>query len=174
MEPEWQVSPSVGFRMASGIGPRVALGGSIAVAGRPLASEWSFGVEVGYLKALTEEISGARADFRFILVRPNICPLALQLGNAGRLSLCAVAELGLVTASGTGIDLPESSDNLWVALEPALRLETPIERRWFFALEAGATLPITRYRFVFDNPRLPVHSVPSVLAAGRLGVGLRF
>jgi len=174
MEPVWEVSPSLGLRAATGMGPRPTLGGALAIAGRPLASQWSFGVEVDYLKSLTQSVRGASADFRFILLRPNFCPLAAVLGDVLRVSACAVAELGLVTASGTDIDHPESSDSLWAAGELMLRLEAPVERRWFLSADAGVLVPLTRYRFTFDNPQVPVHEVPLAMFTGRLGLGVRF
>ena len=96
------------------------------------------------------------------------------MGAASSLAPCFVIELGAVT--GTGSQIPNSAErtNFWASAELQFRLELALGDAWFFTLEAGPAVPLTRYQFVFDNPNTEIHEVPAIAVTGALRMGASF
>ena len=63
---------------------------------------------------------------------------------------------------------------VWATAELLLRLELALGGEWFMTFEGGAASPLTRYRFVFENPETSIHEVPAVTLTSALRVGAGF
>ncbi len=166
------VGPSVAFAFA----PEPALGANLSYAfatSRSRHSAW-FGVGLSWHEALPSRVSGATADFRFLTLRPELCPVSWPLSDAVELCPCAAARVGLVTAAGSDIAVAETETRFWADAELSFRFDASISGPWFARIELGAVLPFSRYRFVFNDPEQSVYPVPAVAGAGGFGVGVQF
>jgi hypothetical protein len=172
----WSVGAMLGPRASFGVGPRpsfgVALGGAAFRRGRPDLS--SFGLELAWLQAPTQTVQSASADFRFLVARPSGCPVMTALDASLALGPCVVAELGVVTGRGSEISAARTQNRFWASFEVLLRLDVALGESWFAEAEGGVTLPLTRYRFVFEEPHTTVHPVPAAAGVAALKLGVRY
>lgn len=116
--------------------------------------------------------------FAWLAGRLDFCPVRLELQAWLSLLPCGGAHLGRLLATGeplrgSGARGREVS-KLWADAVLATRLELRLWR--VLALEAQGELvvPLTTYRFAFDNPDTPVYQVPHVAAAGFVGLAVHF
>jgi hypothetical protein len=89
-----------------------------------------------------------------------------------RLSPCLGLELGSLRARGAGVDRPVDEARLWGAGKLFGRARVAIVGPLFVELSLGLTAPLTRRRFVFENPATEVFAVPTLAADGALLMGL--
>jgi len=96
-----------------------------------------------------------------------------RLASPLTLEPCAVFEMGGVT--GVGSDLPTSHTRTkqWAAAELGLRADLRLGE-WLLTLDAGLAAPLTRYRFVFQNPDTSIHQVPTWSVTSALRIGRAF
>ncbi|HET9929405.1 MAG TPA: hypothetical protein VFQ35_01905, partial [Polyangiaceae bacterium] len=159
---EHHVAFELGPSLLVGVTPGVAFGGSISAQmsnSRSGALLSAYGADLTLLRAPTSETAGASATFQLLYARPIAC--GIQLGHYDGISLspCLGADVGVI--SGWGSDLPheESHTKLWAALELFARLRIGGKNDWSLEAQAGPTVPLTRYDFVFQEPRTQVHTV---------------
>jgi hypothetical protein len=170
--PRWALGATVAFAVA----PRPALGASLLLAlerhGVPPFGE--FGVELVYRQTGSEAVRDARATFHFYAARPGLCAAGVALGASLLLAPCLLVEVGAI--SGVGSEIPNSTrtTRFWAAGELQARLELGLGSGGFVTLDGGVQLPLTRYRFVFENPDTQIHDVPVVAAQAGLRVGTSF
>jgi hypothetical protein len=165
---------ALGPRLAVGSAPKVALGGGLQLQGYGRGAIASAGVELAWLGTAPLQLDGASADFRFWLVRPQLCTSRAQLGGGFNLGPCLAVELGTVVGAGYGLPFASSARRFWSTVELALRLDREIAGPWFANLDAGVAMPLTRYRFVFEGPETSIHSVAQITPIVALGIGARF
>ncbi len=167
---------SVGPRAALGISPEAAFGAAVSYAWATSDARTAahLGLALTWVEALPTKVSGATADFRYLTVRPMLCPLTLPLSRAVSTSPCVGAELGAVVGSGSSIPVSGTETRLWATGELSLRLDATIDGPWFAGVELGLVFPFSRYRFVFLDPEQSVYPVPAVAGAGGLHIGVRF
>ena len=162
--------------------------GETALGAAPLFGPGGF-AEVGYrwtdlvapllrvsaAKLITREVDGPPpARFGAGLFLFEGCPLRIGLGERFELRPCAGYETGTITVTGVpheSIPFTASSDAPWRALVETLRLRFSPYERLFFTAEIRANEPLRRDSFVYQ-PNVAVYTVPSVSAAGGLGLGL--
>jgi len=172
--PRWAFGATASF----GTAPRPAFGISGLIElhreGPGPAPIGDVGLELAYRRAAQSSVRDAEASFHFYVARPTLCASAVVLGASLRIIPCVATELGGVT--GVGSDIPDSSEQsrFWAAIEVQLRLELALDAAWFITLEGGAAAPLTRYKFVFENPDTSIHEVPALTATAALRVGRSF
>jgi hypothetical protein len=125
--------------------------------------------------ASSDLASGPKRDGSFLraLGRADACPLRWEIASWASLRPCAVASLGLVHAEGAAVRKPISDTRPWADVGARLRARADL-RSFFFELEAGLLVPLTRPTFVFENPRVVVHETPPIGAFFAIGGGHRF
>ncbi len=168
----WRAGLGVGPRLAYGMAPRAAWGGSALVFAE--SHELLVGLELGYAKTRSPNVNDASAQFELMSARPQLCPSAFNLGQLLQLRPCGVIEVGLLTASGQDLAVDLTQRRFWSAAELMLRLDATLSGHWFVGLEAALVLPLTRYQFVFEKPETTVHPIPSVGGAAAARAGFRF
>ena len=96
------------------------------------------------------------------------------MGGPVRILPCVLMELGGIT--GVGSEIPDSAKRtrFWATAEVLLRLEVALGAEWVTTLEGGAAAPLTRYKFVFENPDTPIYEVPALTGTAALRVGRSF
>lgn len=172
--PRWALGATASF----GTAPRPAYGVSglleLHRQGPGPAPIGDVGLELAYRRAAASSVRDAEASFHFYVARPTVCASAVVLGASLRIVPCVVTELGGVT--GVGSEIPESSEQsrFWAAVEVQLRLELALDEAWFITLEGAAAAPLTRYKFVFENPDTAIHEVPALTATAALRIGRSF
>ena len=172
--PRWALGATAAF----GAAPRPAFGLSGLIElhreGPGPAPIGEVGLELAYRRAGSTPIRDAEATFHFYVARPTLCASAVVLGASLRIVPCVVMELGGVTGVGSEIPTSSKQHRFWAAAEVQLRLELALSAAWFMTLEGGAAAPLTRYKFVFENPDTSIHEVPALTATAALRVGRSF
>lgn len=116
---------------------------------------------------------GQAARWRWYAARLEACPLRAPVGWKLVSQTCVGADVGAVHGQGVTIDAPRSSTQLWAAA--TLGTGVVLESGSFFAgVHGGIVVPITRYHFYFDHPRIDLHQVPYVGATLAASIGARF
>ena len=174
-ETSWSPHASLGASAAFGIAPHPSFGPVVGLGLRHgrAALLRDLGLAFTFRSGAPELIRGARADFRFLTSRATLCMRGLELAKSFYAAPCLVLEAGAVTASGSDLPVTGRKTRFWAAAEGLIQLEHALPAGFFAALEGGAVLPMTRYRFVFKSPETRVHDVPQLAAqlGLRLGVG---
>lgn len=168
----WQWQLALGPRGAWGVSPSLAPGATALLTAARGQSAW--GIEVAATFGLPEQVSEARAQLRYWVLRPQWCPWLAQWSSGVTLGPCLVVEAGGVEGQGGEVANPKRQWRFWMNLELVARLRWPIAERWFGELDAGVGSPITRYHFVFTNPQTTVYDVPLVNAGLAFRLGYRF
>ncbi len=119
----------------------------------------------GVLFSSVEGASGEGGDFTLALGALLVCGRRV-LGTFAA-ALCAGAEVGQLTGTGTGISNPRSGSSGWLAPRADLGLELPLGGDFAFYGRLGATVPTVRKEFVVDDETL-VHRPAAV--TGRLAL----
>lgn len=172
----WTPRLALGVSASFLAAPKPALGASMLLGfDTPRVTSLSMvGLELVYRQAGSGVVRDASARFHFYVARPTLCALGVALAVSLRVAPCAVVEAGGVTGIGSGIPNQSSKTRFWVAGDVLLRLELDLSQAWFVTLEGGAQFPLTRYRFVFENPNTKIHDVPVLTATSALRVGASF
>ena len=123
------MSVALGPGIATGIGPELALGGSVSVAWaarRPNRALSSLGVELTALGTLTETIETASSRFWFFFARPELCSFGVVITRNLALVPCFGLELGAVTGVGSDIAEAATRTRFWAALDAELVLRVDV------------------------------------------------
>jgi hypothetical protein len=174
---EWNTMAALGPSAATGIAPRLALGGSLS-AGRgrrtPDRALSSFGVELVVLGSLSDSVGTASSRFWFVFVRPELCTLGATFGPSVALLPCLGLELGTVTGVGTDIEDAATRTRFWAGADAKLALRVDLSEPWFVEASGGVVAPFVRYEFVFRDPDTSVHTIPALGATFGVKLGRRF
>jgi hypothetical protein len=118
------------------------------------------------------------SEFSWLAARLEACPLQLVVVAQLRLLPCVGTHLGQITAAGQPNSEANASgrraDQLWVDALGAVRLELSLLRVLLVEAQGDLLVPLTPYRFAFDNPDTSVYQVPSLALAGFVGLGAHF
>ncbi|HEX6273482.1 MAG TPA: hypothetical protein VFZ53_10585 [Polyangiaceae bacterium] len=175
---EWNTTAALGPSAATGIGPRLALGGSLSAARSrrtPDRALSSFGVELAVLGTLSDSVSTASSRFWFAFVRPELCTMGLTFAARAALVPCLGLELGTVTGVGSDIADAATRTRFWAAADAKLALRVDLsEHYWFVEANGGVVAPFVRYDFVFRDPDTDVHAIPALGATFGAKLGRRF
>jgi hypothetical protein len=176
---EETTSPRLGagarFDLIGYAAPAAMLGGSVfgelgfgTTSPRQPSARLSFGVATTGSIAL----GSAAARFTLLAVRLEGCPLAPRLD---RISLypCLHLEAGQMAADGEARgDLvePYASRAPWLGTGLDVRVRARIVSYLYAELEGGATLPLLKRSYVFENPREVVHTTPPLALRTTIGL----
>lgn len=165
---------ALGPRVAAGTTPRVAFGPALQLTAYTRGVVSSLGVELAWLGTQTEHISGAGADFTFLLARPQFCMSNTALSARVGLRPCFSGEFGSVTGMGSALPRETTAQRFWAALEVVMRMDIELSDPWFLGLDAGVAVPLSRYRFVFETPVTSIYDVAPITPVAALTLGLRY
>jgi hypothetical protein len=170
----WSVRASLGAAVALGPAPQPSLGPFALLALRhDRAALEEVGLGFVFRTGASELVGRAKADFHFYAARPIVCLRGVELTASLQIAPCALVELGAVTGVGSEITMASRATRFWAAAAGLVRLQYSLSAEFFASLEAGAGLPLTRYRFVFLSPETSIHEVPLVTAEAGLRIGMR-
>lgn len=117
-------------------------------------------------------------EFSWLAARLEGCPLQLPLLAQLQLLPCLGTHAGRIVAvgqpSGAAAATGRRSQQLWLDVLGALRLELSLFRVLSLEAQGELLVPLTPYGFAFDNPDTPVYQVPRVAFAGFVGLGAHF
>ncbi|MEZ4225729.1 MAG: hypothetical protein R3B13_32555 [Polyangiaceae bacterium] len=100
----------------------------------------------------------------------ELCPLVLPLARPVEFAGCATLLGASLRAEGTAVALPGSARRAFVATGVEVGLRTYPTHGFYLDLSGAALANLTRDDFVFERPRVVVHSVP--VATFALGIQL--
>jgi hypothetical protein len=164
----WQVRPSVGLLLLSGLLPGVGVAAAVEVELEP-PRFWPF-----WLRASTflEERAGAATggEFTAHTLELGVCPWSPR-GSRWESRLCAQQLLGVLKAQGFGSDADQEEPRISFALG----LEQTLGYRigdWFISVSGSllATPQRRRYYYV-DEDQITLHEQGWIWAGGRLALG---
>jgi hypothetical protein len=146
---------------------------------REVPSVLLFDVRLGFRYTGTDRIDAGPggALVTLAVATLDVCMMQLPARGPLRLRVCPGATVGALRAEGRDVQAPQASSAPWVSLPLLLRLEwapLPDATGLFFGLAAGAEVPLTRHRFVWQPSGEVGLEVPPVGFSGQLGLGVRF
>jgi hypothetical protein len=115
----------------------------------------------------TRDESGLVARYGLQAGRLDVCPVLL-----GALSPCLRAEVGRIQGKTFGTQGARLDSGVWAATQLVVSARWSPVRSLFFELEGGAGPALVRPSFLFGTTE--IYSVPPVVAAGGLDVGVHF
>lgn len=164
----WQLGATADVGVRLGLTPDALFGGGIegrAVRGRGL--ELDLALLAGHDSSAQDM---GTASFLWLAGRGSAC---WRFEHAFALAGCGDLEVGLVRAAGEDIILGRAIDRPWAAAGAHAGVEWPVHGRSFGQFRAGATVPFTRDRYVFQ-PAMSIHETAAVVGWFQLGIGVRF
>jgi hypothetical protein len=171
--PKLEGAMIAGLAAQRAIAPRAAfgpvVGGELGLArafGRP-----SLRLTGASLGSGSATLGPGQAEFGLLVGSVAGC-MSSSIWTNIRLSPCLGLELGSLRARGAGVDRPVDEARLWGAGKLFGRARVAIVGPLFVELSLGLTAPLTRRRFVFENPATEVFAVPTLAADGALLMGL--
>jgi hypothetical protein len=172
--------PRIGVRVAAmgdaGSLPRAAIG--VRAGARVRWPRWLVGAHGSYLPSVAGRLEGRPGTGGDVSMAtggvegcglPWVSPTTRRrLGDLG-LRLCLAAELGVMSASGVGVDAPAEGSALAALGEAAAGLDLWLAEPVLITFDLGLAVPFTR-PFFFLNDIGDVHQPGPV--RGRMGLGL--
>jgi hypothetical protein len=134
----------------------------------------SASLELSLLFATTGALASPadhKADFEGISL--DACPLRWQFGNI-ELGPCALANVGILDATGRGISEPATVDRGWWSAGLDFQLAALLGRGFVFESALGASAPLVKRRFYLSVPGQVIAETPVISPLLRLGLGFRF
>ncbi len=128
----------------------------------------------GYRAAAVNE---RRAEFTFIGVRPEACPISRELPLKLVAEGCGALDLGALRGRGeasSGLQDTASHTIFWAAAVLTGRLRARLDGRFSIEAQAELGLPLVRHEFVFEDPPESIFEVPGVGFGAGLGFGVEF
>ncbi len=164
------------FLLSSGFGTRAALGAG---------AEWGLVVDESFeVRAAVEArdtgtvpADDARARFRSLTARGDVCVATLRLTSWLGVPLCAGLEAGVLWAEGVPspptVASVRSSYVPWIAglVTPRVRLSG---LRAYLELVPEIRIPFSGHSFLFEAPERTAYQTPDIAFGASLGAGLRF
>lgn len=111
------------------------------------------------------------AHFELGQLTLRLCPSTARLGPVD-VRLCASTRGGWLNVAGSEVDEPAQVIRPWLDLGPSLLITIPTEQQFRFQMNFGATFPLIRDEFLFDNQVF--HQTPPVALGATLGVLVDF
>lgn len=153
------------------ISKAINLGGGVALrfernsAGGPGAS-----LGVTFLYASNDLVqSPGEIAAKWMALAATACP-GWSVGRIVTLQPCAQAIGGWLAASGRGLTNPASVGRSWLSAGALVRAEAHLGAGFSVELEAGASVPILRRRFIVTTPEGTVGETPTIAPIVTLGL----
>lgn len=160
-----------GVRTTAGLLPGLGLGIAIGT-GAELLDGLAAHVEGTLWAPKTTQLAGPGGRFWAWHAGLDLCPSLMNSTNLW-LSLCGGAQLGLIQASGLGLDYSQSARRPYAHLEAKLSMSTPVWNVIELTAQIGVAIPSLRPRFVYLDQRdaaTEVHRPGEFLALAGLGL----
>lgn len=124
---------------------------------------------------LSLDVAWTRSDqarWQWYVARWRACPVRFGLGSRLTARGCAGIDTGAVHGEGTDIASPHTATRPWFAMagEAGLLLGND---RFFGGVDLGLLVPVTRYQYYFDHPRIELHTTSAVGAIATVEAGVR-
>jgi len=176
--PSWRLGGGVQIGVRGGLSPELPVAEALFLVAQRRSSRWpGLELRLGFVHAQSISQLGADAAtaFGWWAGRLDVCPIALSPLRRLTFRPCLGAHLGRVSGSGrpTG-GQPRETTKTWGDLVFAARVQLALLGPLMAELQGDLIVPLSRYQFAFDNPDTTVYRVPSVAAAGFIGLGVLF
>jgi hypothetical protein len=141
---------------------------------RQVAENRSASLELSLLFAATG-LSSSAGDQKATLegLSLELCPIRWQLGSV-ELGPCALAEAGVLEATGRGVAEPDTVTRSWWSTGLDFQLSALLGHGFVLETALGASAPVTRRKFYVDVPDHVVAETPIIAPMARVGLGFRF
>lgn len=118
------------------------------------------------------EAGAGRASFSFGGGRVEGCPLRWALLETLEARPCLGLEMAWLQGRGRLDPVERQVNVLWVGLEASGRLRWAPTRAFFLETQGGLGVPLTPYRFVFQQPDTSIHRVSPISGQLAFSLGL--
>ena len=168
-----------GLASTGGIAPAALLGPAIFVEatfglGPALRPTLRLGAQRAGSGAI-EAPNGGSARLTWTVGTLDACPVTwTPAGDRLELSPCARLDAGVLVGSGANVAHPRDSTQAWLDAGLIARAEWAFARPLFADLEGGAVVMVTRPRFHFDAPDVPIRQPAPVGGVAAVALGCRF
>ena len=160
--------------LASGVLPGLSAGASLQ-GGIVTPGGWAIELGAGATLPSSVRTSAGSATFTSVYGAVIVCaPLAR---GSLALSACAGIRLGPILAEGSSFDRNDSRVRAFPEVSGGARLELPVGTALFVRLDAGATVPLARERYVFradTGDIVPLHQPAVIAPRVAIGAGVAF
>lgn len=175
----WQFGATAGMALATAVTPRIALVESVEVDALLVRASWFEPLlALSFNRAAPQDVRVPVGDssFSWSAARLAACPFALRWLEPLTLRVGSLFEAGALRARGQSSEGARVKVMPWLALGGEARLEWAPVRPLLLDLEAGATAPLARGRFLFEpkDTENTAFTVPAVGVRAGFGLGLRF
>ena len=153
------------------ISKAINLGGGLGVRFERNAADRA-GASVGltFLYASNDLLqTPAEIAAKWMALAASACP-GWSVGRTVTLQPCAQAIGGWLAASGRGLTNPSSVGRSWLSAGALVRADAHLGAGFSIELEAGASIPILRRRFIVTTPEGTVGETPTVAPIVTLGL----
>jgi hypothetical protein len=120
------------------------------------------------------EAGDGNASFSFVGGALEGCPARWPLLATLDVRPCLGLEAAWMRSEGQLGLQARRADLLWLSLSPSGRLRWAPGGAFFLEGQAGLSIPLTPYRFVFEQPDVVIHKVPPLGGLAALSLGLSF
>jgi hypothetical protein len=166
--PAWvDVRALLSAGLLPGLAPGVALGAEL-----PMHSRLSASTELRYWPEQATRALDSRFAFGLTALALGLCLETLR-GRALGLALCAAGQLGAIHAVVFDLPPTEPGQRFWAAASAKAQLYLPLGPTRISIALLGAA-PITRHHFRAIGQDETIFRQSAVVAAGELGLGMRF
>jgi hypothetical protein len=116
--------------------------------------------------------SSARATIVASSLRFEACPFSI--GARVELTACATFAVNMAYGAGAGVAFPETQLVWFGSPGGTVRVTAWFAQHFGAELSVGASVPLARPSYYFDNPRVDVFTTAPVIVSASVGVPLRF
>ncbi len=177
----WRVGLGVDATALSFVGPEVRFGAepylALALDTRHLFAP-AFRLEGVFLGSETiQPASGGIASLTFTAGRVEACPIRWRPVPRVGLVPCAAMRAGVLRGVGTAIPNAKDTNEPWLSVEAAGRVEWEILDWLIVEAQGGGSVPLFRYEFYFvptPGAKEDLHQTPAVGWFASAGAGVRF
>jgi len=141
---------------------------------RKLGESSSASLELSLLFANTGLLAtpaSHKAEFEGLAL--DACPVRWQFGSV-ELGPCALANAGILEATGRGVSEPASVEHGWWSAGLDFKFSALLGGGFVFESALGATAPLVKRRFYTSLPDHVIAETPVISPLLRLGLGFRF
>jgi len=161
---------AVGLGPAAGevVAPRLSLGGTAHLrVESPGQDRLAPSAALGFLylrNDLVGDLGGKPGDalFRLVAATVTACPGWGRRGSAVSVEVCATGVGGWLLASDAAVTVSRSVTRSWWSAGALLRARAPVGAGFVLQLDASASVPLVKRRFVTTTPEQTVGTSPSV------------
>lgn len=178
--PATQVAVLSGVRGTGGPAPEFSPAFRVGASLRLAAYSPSVSFQASALRSLKQSVNvdpsqpERGASFTWTAGALEAClGTAVEPAMQVQLDACLGAEVGVLSASGEGVTPQHDRSRFWLSGVALGRLRFPATTSLGVELDAGATFPATRDRFVIEGPHSKVFQAPTLALSLGLALSIR-